>query len=116
MGYVTKPSKPFNHEADTLEESCGITGESYRRFCKAFDAIVGEARKHKPLKRSREIEAFEQLMLAYPREVGFYITDLIADLAECDYLRTVLRRLLREPEQEPEKKDGLETMDCAGSA
>jgi len=115
-----QPAKPYNHEADSLEDNCGITRESYQQFCKGFENTVGVARKQKPFKRSLEIEAFEKLMLPYPREVAYYITQLLEDLAEFDYLRNILRRLLREPTREDTKEDSkgdtLENIECAGSA
>lgn len=116
MGVFMQPSKPFHHEADSLEESCGITREAWDRFCIAFDETVGAARSQEPAKRSRDVEAFEKLMHRHPRELCVYIADLVAELAEQKFLRRVLRHLLHDPPGEPEKKDGLENLDCAGSA
>jgi hypothetical protein len=116
MKIIKKPLKHYNDEAESIDDVRGITNGSYDKFCRSFDATVGAGRKQEKGTLSCEIDAYEELMLTYPRELAFYIIDLTNALAAHDYLRSVLRRLLMEPRKEPSINPDPENMGCAGSA
>jgi hypothetical protein len=116
MTKLKKPSRHYNDEAESIDDVRGITNGSYDKFCRSWDATVGVARKQEKGTLSCEIDAYEELMLTYPRELAYYIIDLTNALAAHDYLRSVLRRLLMEPRKEPPIKHDPENMGCSGSA